>query len=49
MAEAVGSARRDDPFGAVGDYAGSFLIKSAVEVSAGYARNYLLPQGFAIS
>jgi hypothetical protein len=29
----------DDPFGAVGDYAGSFLIKSAVEVSAGYDSN----------
>src|SRR5947209_573649 len=26
----------DDPFGAVGDYAGSFLIKSAVELSGGY-------------
>ena len=29
----------DDPFGAVGDYAGSFLIKSAVEVSGGYDTN----------
>ena len=29
----------DDPFGAVGDYAGSFLIKSAVEISAGYDSN----------
>jgi len=29
----------DDPFGAVGDYAGSFLIKSAVEVSGGYVSN----------
>jgi hypothetical protein len=29
----------DDPFGAVGDYAGSFLIKSAVEFSAGYDTN----------
>lgn len=29
----------EDPFGAVGDYAGSFLIKSAVEVSAGYDTN----------
>jgi len=29
----------DDPFGAVGDYAGSFLIKSAVELSAGYDSN----------
>ena len=29
----------DDPFGAVGDYAGSFLIKSAVEVMGGYDTN----------
>jgi hypothetical protein len=29
----------DDPFGAVGDYAGSFLIKSAVEISGGYDTN----------
>jgi hypothetical protein len=29
----------DDPFGAVGDYAGSFLVKSAVELSAGYDSN----------
>jgi hypothetical protein len=29
----------DDPFGAVGDYAGSFLIKSAVELSGGYETN----------
>jgi hypothetical protein len=29
----------EDPFGAVGDYAGSFLIKSAVELSAGYDTN----------
>ncbi|WP_291711287.1 outer membrane beta-barrel protein [Bradyrhizobium sp.] len=29
----------DDPFGAVGDYAGSFLVKSAVEVSGGYGTN----------
>jgi hypothetical protein len=29
----------DDPFGAVGDYVGPFLIKSAVEVSAGYDSN----------
>ena len=38
----------DDPFGAVGDYAGSFLIKSAVEVSAGYDSNpgrLAAPQG----
>jgi hypothetical protein len=29
----------NDPFGAVGDYAGSFLIKSAVELSTGYDTN----------
>jgi hypothetical protein len=29
----------DDPFGAVGDYAGGFLIKSAVELSTGYDTN----------
>jgi len=29
----------DDPFGAVGDYAGGFLIKSAVELSGGYNSN----------
>jgi hypothetical protein len=29
----------DDPFGAVGDYAGSFLIKSAVELGSGYDTN----------
>jgi hypothetical protein len=29
----------DDPFGAVGDYAGSFLIKSAVELGGGYNTN----------
>src|SRR5262249_37756268 len=29
----------DDPFGAVGDYAAGFLIKSAVELSAGYDTN----------
>ncbi|WP_291607358.1 outer membrane beta-barrel protein [Bradyrhizobium sp.] len=29
----------DDPFGAVGDYAGSFLIKGAVELSGGYDSN----------
>ena len=28
-----------DPFGPVGDYAGSFLVKSAVELSAGYNTN----------
>src|SRR6185436_7142843 len=28
-----------DPFGAVGDYAGSFLVKSAVELSGGYDSN----------
>jgi hypothetical protein len=37
-----------DPFGAVGDYAGSFLIKGAVELSAGYDSNpgrLAAPQG----
>jgi hypothetical protein len=29
----------DDPFGAVGGYAGGFLIKSAVELSGGYDTN----------
>jgi hypothetical protein len=29
----------DDPFGAIGDHAGGFLIKSALEVSAGYDSN----------
>jgi hypothetical protein len=29
----------DDPFGAVGDYAGPFLIRSAVELSGGYDTN----------
>jgi hypothetical protein len=29
----------DDPFGATGDYAGSFLIKSAVELRGGYDTN----------
>jgi hypothetical protein len=29
----------NDPFGAVGDYAGSFLIKAAVETSGGYDTN----------
>ena len=29
----------DDPFGAVGDYAGGFLIKSAVELRGGYDTN----------
>jgi hypothetical protein len=29
----------DDPFGAVGDYAGGFLITSAVELSGGYDTN----------
>ena len=29
----------DDPFGAVGDYAGSFLLKGAVELSGGYDSN----------
>jgi hypothetical protein len=29
----------DDPFGAVGDHAGGFLIKGAIEVGAGYDTN----------
>jgi len=29
----------DDPFGAVGDYAGPVLVKSAVEISGGYDTN----------
>ena len=29
----------DDPFGAIGDYAGSFLVKSAIEVRGGYDSN----------
>src|SRR6195256_2788473 len=38
----------DDPFGAVGDYAGGFLIKSALELSGGYntnPRRALVPGG----
>jgi hypothetical protein len=38
----------DDPFGAVGDYAGSFLLKGAVELSTGYDTNpgrLAAPQG----
>ena len=41
----------NDPFGAVGDYAGSFLIKSAVELSAGYdtnPRRTAVPKGSAL-
>nr|WP_225714575.1 outer membrane beta-barrel protein [Bradyrhizobium semiaridum] len=41
----------DDPFGAIGDYAGSFLIKTAVEVMAGYDSNpgrLYSPQGRAV-
>jgi hypothetical protein len=37
-----------DPFGPVGDYAGSFLIKSAVELRGGYDTNpgrTIVPQG----
>lgn len=40
----------DDPFGAVGDYAGSFLVKSAVELSGGYDTNpgrFTTPRGSA--
>lgn len=29
----------DDPFGAVGDYLGPFMVKSAVEISGGYDSN----------
>lgn len=39
-----------DPFGAVGDYAGSFLIKGAVEVMGGYDSNparFPAPKGSA--
>jgi hypothetical protein len=38
----------DDPFGAVGDYAGSFLVKSALELRGGYDTNpgrTFVPQG----
>jgi hypothetical protein len=38
----------NDPFGAVGDYAGGFLVKSAVELSGGYDTNpgrLNVPQG----
>jgi hypothetical protein len=38
----------DDPFGAVGDYVGGFLVKSALELSGGYDTNpgrLLVPQG----
>jgi hypothetical protein len=38
----------DDPFGAVGDYVGGFLVKSAVELSGGYDTNpgrLLVPLG----
>ena len=38
----------DDPFGAVGDYFGGFLVKSAVELGGGYDTNpgrLLVPQG----
>ena len=41
----------DDPFGAVGDYAGSFLIKSAVELTGGYDTNpapHRRPQGLGV-
>jgi hypothetical protein len=40
----------DDPFGAVGIYAGSFLVKSAVELSGGYDSNpgrFTSPRGSA--
>lgn len=38
----------DDPFGAVGDYAGGFLVKSALELRGGYDTNpgrTFVPQG----
>ena len=38
----------DDPFGAVGDYVGGFLVKSAVELRGGYDTNpgrTFVPQG----
>jgi hypothetical protein len=38
----------NDPFGPVGDYAGSFLIKSAIELRGGYDTNpgrIIVPQG----
>ena len=38
----------DDPFGAIGDYAGGFLIKSAVELGGGYDTNpgrTIVPKG----
>ncbi len=41
----------DDPFGAVGDYAGSFLIKGAVELRGGYDTNparFATPQGLPL-
>ena len=40
----------DDPFGAAGFYAGSFLVKSAVELSGGYDTNpgrFVSPRGSA--
>jgi hypothetical protein len=40
----------DDPFGPVGDYAGSFLVKSAIELSGGYDSNpgrFTTPRGSA--
>jgi hypothetical protein len=39
-----------DPFGAVGDYVGGFLVKSAIEVSGGYDSNpgrFTSPRGSA--
>jgi hypothetical protein len=41
----------DDPFGQVGNYVGGFLVKEAVEVSAGYDSNpgrFQQPRGAAI-
>jgi hypothetical protein len=42
--------RDDDPFGAVGNYVGGFLVKSAVELSGGYDTNpgrFNTPKGSA--
>ena len=41
----------DDPFGAIGDYAGSFLIKSALELRGGFdtnPRRYRGAEGIAV-
>jgi hypothetical protein len=41
----------DDPFGAVGDHVGGFLVKSALEISGGYDTNpgrTFVPQGSSL-